>query len=121
MSEKFEKMAEFTESLYNIIKIINKKAEEQKNKRLKLISIVIFNYVLKTVKDNNIKLDSFTNAEIEINQINLEPIFEYINHNKIELYDFSKIDVNDVDISKTSDLERFALTHVYYLTQLNEK
>jgi hypothetical protein len=77
--------------------------------------------VLKTVKDNNIKLDSFTNAEIELNQINLEPIFEYINHNKIELYDFSKIDVNDVDTSNASDLERFALTHVYYLTQLNEK
>ena len=49
--------------------------------------------------------------------INLIPIFEYISYNNIELYDFKKIDINDVDVTKDSDLERFVLTHVYYITQ----
>ena len=49
--------------------------------------------------------------------INLIPIFEYISVNNIELYDFSKIDVNDVDITNNADLERFILTHIYYITQ----
>jgi hypothetical protein len=49
--------------------------------------------------------------------INLIPVFEYISHNNIELYDFTKIQVTDVDITKREDLERFVLTHVYYITQ----
>ena len=121
MSETFDKILEFTESLYNIFQIINKNAEEQKNKRLKLIAFVIFNYTIQTANDNKIKLDSVkNNVQSELNQVNLEPIFEYINHNNIELYDFSKIDVSDVDTSNQNDLERFALTHVYYLTQYNK-
>ena len=32
--------------------------------------------------------------------INLIPVFEYISYNNIELYDFSKIDLSDVDTSK---------------------
>ena len=32
-------------------------------------------------------------------------------------YDFTKIEVTDVDTTKNSDLERFVLTHVYYITQ----
>jgi len=47
------------------------------------------------------------------------PIFEYIAHNNIELYDFSKIEVSDVDTNKKEDLERFVLTHIYYITQPN--
>jgi UV DNA damage repair endonuclease len=50
--------------------------------------------------------------------VNLIPVFEYISHNNIELYDFSTIDMNDVDITKESDIERFVLTHIYYITQV---
>ena len=60
----------------------------------------------------------------KINQpetINLIPIFEYISYNNIELYDFSKINVNDVDVSKSEDLEKFVLTHIYYITQSGEE
>ncbi len=53
----------------------------------------------------------------ELETINLIPIFEYISYNNVELYDFSKIDVNDVDTTNSKDLERFVLSHVYYLTQ----
>ena len=67
----------------------------------------------KLAKDYNINLRELA----EPDAINLIPVFEYISHNNIELYDFSKISVTDVDVSKTADLERFILTHVYYITQ----
>ena len=37
--------------------------------------------------------------------------------NNIELYDFSIINMDDVDITKKEDLETFVLTHIYYITQ----
>ena len=48
---------------------------------------------------------------------NLIPVFEYISYNNIELYNFENIDISDVDMTKNEDLERFVLTHVYYITQ----
>jgi hypothetical protein len=64
-------------------------------------------------KDYNVDLKQVVESE----SINLIPIFEYISHQNIELYDFSKIQIEDVDTTKTSDLERFILTHIYYITQ----
>jgi hypothetical protein len=110
---EFDKMPEFIESIFNVFKMINKKAENQRDQRLKMISLVIFNYVRKMAKDYNVDLKELPEQE----SINLIPVFEYISYNNIELYDFTKIDVKDVDVTKNSDLERFVLTHVYYITQ----
>ena len=110
---EFDKMPEFIESIFNVFKMINKKAENQKDKRLKMISLAVFNYVRKMAYDYNVNLKELAEPEA----INLIPVFEYISYNNIELYDFTKIDVNDVDVTKNSDLERFVLTHVYYITQ----
>ena len=68
-------------------------------------------------KDNNVTLTDVKEPE----SINLIPIFEYISFNNIELYDFNTIDVNHVDTTKNEDLERFVLTHVYYITQIQPK
>ncbi len=108
---EFDKMPEFIESIFNVFKMINKKAENQKDKRLKMISLAVFNYVRKMAYDYNVNLKELAEPEA----INLIPVFEYISYNNIELYDFTKIDVNDVDVTKNSDLERFVLTHVYYI------
>ena len=78
-----------------------------------MISLVILNYVKK--KSIDFKVDLIKMNEQE--SINLIPVFEYISFYNIELYDFTKIDVSDVDTTKNEDLERFVLTHVYYLTQ----
>ena len=64
-------------------------------------------------KDYDVNLKDLLEPEF----INLIPVFEYISYNNIELYDFTKIDVADLDVTKNSDLERFVLTHVYYITQ----
>ena len=54
----------------------------------------------------------------EEESINLIPVFEYVAANNIELYDFLDIDINDVDVTKKDDLERFVLSHIYYITQV---
>jgi len=115
-SKKFDKMSEFIQSIFHVFKLINKKAENQKDKRLKVLSLVIFNYVRKMANDNNVDLKEIKELN-DSDSINLIPVFEYISYNNIEFYDFAKIDISDVDTSKNSDLERFILTHVYYITQ----
>lgn len=115
-SRKFDKMEDFIESIFHVFKFINKKAENKKDKRLKLISLVIFNYVRKMANDFNVNLKEIKELN-DSDSINLIPVFEYISYNNIELYDFAKIDTNDLDTSKNSDLERFILSHVYYITQ----
>jgi len=109
----FDRIPDYVESVYNVFQMVNVKAEKQKDKRFKFIALVIFNYVKKMACDNNIDL-----KEIKLqDSINLIPIFEYISHKNIELYDFTKIQMSDVDTSKNEDLERFVLSHIYYITQ----
>ena len=111
----YDKMPEFIESVLNVFYLANKMAETKKDKRLHMISLVILNYVRKMASDFKVNLKELPIKELET--INLIPIFEYIAYNNIELYDFAKIDINDVDTSNRKDLERFVLSHVYYLTQ----
>ena len=112
-NKTYDKMTEFIESVFNVFNLINDKADSKKDKRLKMISLVILNYVKKIANEYYVDLNHLNHPET----INLIPIFEYISYNNIELYDFKKIDINDVDVTKDSDLERFVLTHVYYITQ----
>jgi hypothetical protein len=109
----YDKMPEYIETLFHVFKSINQKANALEDKRSKMIGLMVYNYVNKLANDNNIDLKSLKDPET----INLIPVFEYISHNNIELYDFTKIQVTDVDITKREDLERFVLTHVYYITQ----
>ena len=109
----YDNMPDYISSIYNVFQLINRKAEKQSDKRMKMVALMVFNYVRKLAKDYGVNLRDL----VEPDAINLIPVFEYISHNNIELYDFSKISVTDVDTSKNSDLERFILTHVYYITQ----
>jgi tetrahydromethanopterin S-methyltransferase subunit A len=93
--------------------MFNNKALQKKDKKMQLISVLIYKYILKTASDNNIDIKTISVIET----INLIPFFEYITHTNIELYDFSKINVDDVDVNDEKDLERFVLTHIYYITQ----
>jgi len=109
----YDKMNEYIESIFTVFRMVNSKADYQKDKKMKVISLVIYNYVLKMSKDYNVDLKSISQKD----NINLIPFFEYISYNNIELYDFNKIKLEDVDTSKNTDLERFVLTHIYYITQ----
>ena len=70
-------------------------------------------FALKNHLRSEINLDEIQDKE----NIDLMPFFEYVHYNNIEFYDFSTIKIEDVDITKEKDLERFVLSHIYYITQ----
>ena len=113
MSNRYDKMEDYIASIYNVFQMVNKKAEQKQDKRLKMIGLTIYNYVRYMSKEFNIDLKDIVEQDI----INLIPVFEYVAANNIELFDFSNININDVDITKKEDLERFVISHVYYITQ----
>ena len=109
----YDKMKDYVESLFNVFHMINENESVKKDRRFQIIELVIFNYVRKMAKDNDVNL-----KDVQIKKpINLMPVFEYISHNNIQLYDFNNISLQDVDVTKNDDLERYVLTHVYYITQ----
>jgi len=110
----YEKMEEYIQSIFDVFQMINKKALSSGDKRLQMISVLLFNYVMYLAKQHKVELKK---EDKEKEYINLIPVFEYVAFHQIELYDFDKIEMSDVDTNKKEDVERFVLTHVYYLTQ----
>jgi hypothetical protein len=107
------KMKDYVTSLFYVFRMIYNKSMHQKDNRLQMIALTIYNYTRYIATENNIDLSTLTNSL----KINLVPIFDYIAYKNIELYDFSKINILDVDVKKKEDLEKFVLTHIYYITQ----
>ena len=70
----YDKMNEYIESIFTVFRMVNSKADYQNDKKMKIISLVIYNYVLKMSKDFNVDLKSISQKE----SINLIPFFEYI-------------------------------------------
>jgi hypothetical protein len=113
---KYDKMPEYIHSVFYVFSIVKDKSEKQRDNRLKMIALTIYNYVRCMATEFNVDLKDLHSTETT----NLIPIFEYISCNNIELYDFTNIDVADLDVTKKEDLERFVLTHIYYITQPNK-
>ena len=109
MSNRYDKMEDYITSIFNVFQMVNRKAEQQQDKRLKMIGLTIYNYARYMAKEYEIELKDIKEPE----SINLIPVFEYVAANNIELYDFSNINLTDVDITKKEDLERFVISHVY--------
>jgi hypothetical protein len=113
MANRYDKMEDYVESTFNVFQMVNRKAEQQQDKRMKMVALVILNYVRFMANECNVDLKNIVEPEC----INLIPVFEYVAANNIELYDFKSINMNDLDVTKKEDLERFVLTHIYYITQ----
>jgi hypothetical protein len=109
----YEKMNDYIETIFLIFKMVIKQAVQQKNHKMHAIALTIYNYALKKAKDNNFDLDKIQDKE----NIDLTPFFDYVYHHNIEFFDFSNIKIEDVDITKEKDLERFVVSHIYYITQ----
>ena len=104
---------DYLNAIYNISIIIHKNAIEKRDNRLIAISSVITNYFNSILKKSSFRINELTSSD----HINLVPFFEYVSMNNIEFYDFSNIKLEDVDVTNENDLERYVLTHIYYLTQ----
>ena len=121
----YDKLNEYINTIFQVYIMViqmtrNNNNSIKHNAKLKCISLVIYNYVMQLAIDNGVDLSKLNMANCEEPakvDINLLYFFEYIAHNNIELYDFNKIYESDVDISKREDIERFVLSHIYYLTQ----
>ena len=109
----YDKMPDFIETIFNVFNNVNYQATTKNDTRLKFIALPIMNYVNKMATENEVDLKQLP----EPTHINLIPFFEYITCKNIELFEFDKIKIEDIDISKNEDIERFVLSHIYYLTQ----
>jgi hypothetical protein len=89
------------------------KMPQTESKKTKYIALLIFKYIFNIAKSENIDLKTIQEPEF----INLVPFFEYITENNIDFIDFKNINESDIDISKPEDIERFTLSHIYYITQ----
>jgi hypothetical protein len=115
----YDKMNEYIETIFQVyftaVKMTNNSKVKYDYEKLKCISMLIYKYVIKLAKDNEFNITNI-NQNPDTN-INLVPFFEYITHKNIELFDFGKIKESDIDVSSSDDIERFVLSHIYYLTQ----
>jgi DNA phosphorothioation-dependent restriction protein DptG len=52
----FDKIKDYVEDLFNVFHILNNKSDQIGDRKSKYIAIMIYNYMVKTAKDNNIDL-----------------------------------------------------------------
>jgi hypothetical protein len=115
-------------------------------KEAEIISMTIKDLLKISLINRNIKSDnivvtdgtanvggntlSFSSHFKKVNSIEYNHnTFEGLKHNckniykrkNIEFYDFTKINIDEVDVRKKEDLEKFVLSHIYYITQQGAK
>jgi len=111
----YYKKPEYIYCIFNVCKKINEKAKNSNSRRLQAISKVILNYAYAILRESKIDIKEIPIYEDE--NINMQPFFEYIHTNKIQFIDFKNVQNTDLDISNDLDIERFVLSHIYYITQ----
>jgi len=109
----YHKSNEYIETISSVSDMLSLKAKISDNVRLKAISQVIQNYTLKIIKETKTDVENLNKNEY----INMVPFFEYVSFNKIEFFDFNKMQPQDIDVTSEADLERYVLSHIYYITQ----
>ena len=109
----YHKTKEYIETIFSVSEMLSKKAKISDNIRLKAISQVIHNYNLKVINETKTDIEKLNKNEY----INMVPFFEYVSLNNIEFFDFNKIQLQDIDVNSEADLERYVLSHIYYITQ----
>ena len=70
----YDKIEEYTQAIFNVFKMVNKKADMQNDRKFKMIALLIYNYTRKLSKDYEIDLKELK----EETEINLFTVFEYI-------------------------------------------
>jgi hypothetical protein len=49
----------------------------------------------------------------------MKPVYDYITNNDIKIIDLKSIQVEEIDIRNPQDIERFVLSHIYYIYENN--
>ena len=113
----YDKMDEYAKTIYSIFVRINKNAKENKNDKFGYISMMIYNYYVSIINDNGLDIEDPERSEDKDYTVDMSHFFGYISANGIELLNFSKITMDDINVKDKKDIERFVLSHIYYITQ----
>ena len=111
----FEKSKEFIESIYNFMEVLVIKAKKLNDNKLMQICKLIFNYLMSCCSQTKILLKNLDKNE----NFNMKPVYNYISNNKIDILDLNNIKFEDVNLSNENDIERFVLSHIYYIYENN--
>jgi hypothetical protein len=107
----FEKSIEYIESIFNFMEVLYKKAVNLNDKKLIQICKMIFNYLIACCDERKVLLKHLNKNE----NFDMKPVYDYIDENKIQILDLNNILPQDIDISNPQDIERFVLSHIYYI------
>jgi hypothetical protein len=107
----FEKSIEYIESIFNFMDVLYKKAVNLNDKKLIQICKMIFNYLIACCNERKVLLKHLNKNE----NFDMKPVYDYIDENKIQILDLNNILPQDIDISNPQDIERFVLSHIYYI------
>lgn len=107
----FEKSIEYIESIFNFMEVLYKKAVNFNDKKLIQICKMIFNYLIVCCDENKVMLKHLNKNE----NFDMKPVYDYIDENQIQILDLNNILPEDIDISKPQHIERFVLSHIYYI------
>jgi hypothetical protein len=107
----FEKSIEYIESIFNFMEVLYKKAVNLNDKKLIQICKMIFNYFITCCNENKVLLKDLNKNE----DFDMKPVYDYIRDNEIKVLDLNNILPQDIDIKNPQDIERFVLSHIYYI------
>jgi hypothetical protein len=112
----FEKSKEYIENVYNFMEVLYKKALTSKDYKLTQICKLIFKYLITCCSENKILIRDLKKNE----NFDMKHVYDYISENKIEILDLNNILPDDIDINNPLDIERFVLSHIYYIYANNK-
>ena len=111
----YEKSKEYIESIFNFMDVLHNKAVKLNDNKLIQISKMIFNYVITCCIEAGIFIKDFKKNE----DFDMKPVYEYITNNDIKILDLNNIKFEEIDIKNPLDIERFVLSHIYYIYENN--
>lgn len=103
---------EYISAMNCICNTLFDRSMKSKDIKLRHISLMVYNYIVHMIKENNIDY-KYTDGVTQM--IDMVPVYDYIYQNQIELYDLDSITVDDMDVTKKADVERFILSHINYI------
>ncbi len=118
ITSKYDKMPEYVTTIYKLFMQI-KSTKTNNAKRGQLITLVIHKYLRELLKIHKIEVRIDAGEAID-----LIPVFEYIAVNNIQLLNLLALGAEEaqtLNANNFADLERLALSHIYYLTQLSSQ
>ena len=107
----FEKSVEYIESIYNFMNVLYAKAVNLNDKKLIQICKMIFNYLITCCDERKVLLKNLNKND----NFDMKPVYDYIDENEIQILDLNNILPQDIDIKNPQDIERFVLSHIYYI------